>query len=106
MQTSKMITGTFPILALLAFAPLASAASDYSFFVGYPDGYASYEAYVAGKTSAATSVRKTSAGSIEIATQSRQTAVTDFEPRIRTSLATQGTSLCSTKYRGLLIMVR
>ena len=91
MHKSKMITGTFPVLALLAFAPLASAADNSSFFVGYPDGYASYEAYVAGKTSATTSVRPTSAGSVEIATRSRRT---------------QGTRLYSTKYRGFIMIVR
>jgi len=105
MQTVKMTAGAIPILALLAFAPLASSG-DYSFFVGYPDGYQSYEAYAVGKTSATTSVRATSAGTVEIATQSKQTAATDFEPRISTSLATQGISLWSKKFRGLLIIFR
>lgn len=90
MHRSKMITGTFPIFALLAFAPLVSAG-DYSFFVGYPDGYASYEAYVAGKASATTSARATPASSVEIATRSRRT---------------QGTRLYSTKYRGFIMIVR
>jgi len=91
MHIIKMITGTFPIFALFASAPLASAADDYSFFVGYPDGYASYEAYVAGKTSATTSACATPAGSVEIATR---------------SMRTQGTRLYSTKYRGLIIFVQ
>ena len=106
MHRSKMITGMFPVLALLAFTPLASAAGSYSFFVGYPDGYASYEAYVAGKMSATTFARATPTCSVEIPTRSKWTAATDFEPRTRTCLETQGTSLYSTKYRGVVMIIR
>lgn len=106
MQTGKMTAGMFPIIALLAFALIASTASGYSFFDGFPDGYQSYEAYVAGETSDSTSVRATSAGTVEIATQSKQTAATNFEPRIRTWLATRGISILSKKFCGLLIIFR
>ena len=90
-------------VALLSAMSTVLGADDNSCFEG---GFAAYNAAVASTTAASTSTKHTAVATFEVTTRSKRTAATDFEPRIRSWLATLGARLDSTKFRGFLIIFR
>ena len=90
-------------VTLLSAMSAVLGADDSSCFEG---GFAAYNAAVASTTAASTSTKHTAVATFEVTTRSKRTAATGFEPRIRSSLATLGSQLNSTKSKGLILMFK